>query len=72
MAITEDDIYVCDYCGEDTGKFDQDTGNHPVCIENAELKKIRALAQIVIEGWQVFDSVSIYDMQELQKALRGE
>lgn len=44
MGITSDEIYVCDYCGEDNGKFDSDTGNHPVCAENAELRKqIQAL-----------------------------
>lgn len=40
MGISEDDGYfVCDYCGEDTGKFNTETGNHWVCEENAELKK---------------------------------
>jgi hypothetical protein len=38
MAITEEGYYVCDFCGEDNGKFDGETGNHPVCEENAALR----------------------------------
>lgn len=33
MTITDEGIFVCDYCGEDVGKFNEDTGNHPSCIE---------------------------------------
>jgi len=31
MAISEDGYFVCDYCGEDTGKFNSETGNHWIC-----------------------------------------
>lgn len=45
MAITEDEFFVCDYCGEDTGQFNQQTGNHSVCEENAALRAELASCQ---------------------------
>ena len=38
---------VCDYCGGDSGEFDEN-GNHPLCKENAELLvKAKALDLLV-------------------------
>jgi hypothetical protein len=38
MSITEEGYYVCDICGDDTGRFNDDTGNHWQCEEVAELR----------------------------------
>jgi len=38
MSINENDVFVCDFCGEDVGKFNQKTGNHPQCEELAILR----------------------------------
>lgn len=38
MAIAEGgEFFVCDFCGDDTGKFNSETGNHWVC-ERAKQK----------------------------------
>ncbi len=50
MAITENDVFVCDYCGEDTGKFNQETGNHPPCEQVAALRaRVEALEKFFNE-----------------------
>ena len=41
MSIDENDVCICDYCGEDFGEFDQETGNHPRCEELAALRAER-------------------------------
>lgn len=38
MSISEDGYFVCDICGDDTGRFDHVTGNHRPCIELAALR----------------------------------
>jgi hypothetical protein len=38
MAISDNGYLVCDYCGDDTGMFNDDTGNHPGCEEAARLR----------------------------------
>lgn len=47
MGISEDDGYfVCDFCGEDTGKFNSETGNHWVCEEKHNLiLRIKSIIQ---------------------------
>lgn len=49
MAITEEGIYVCDYCGEDVGRFDEETGNHNSCAKlfalRARLAELEAVAE---------------------------
>ena len=49
MAITEEGFFVCEYCSEDTGKFDQITGNHPQCAELARVKAERDEAVELLE-----------------------
>ena len=48
MAISDDDGYfVCDYCGDDTGKFNAETGNHESCEELAKLRvELSALRRV--------------------------
>lgn len=33
------EVFVCKYCGEDTGKFNEETGDHPQCTELAALRE---------------------------------
>lgn len=42
MAITEEQVYVCDFCGDDNGLFNPETGNHRPCEELSELKVFTA------------------------------
>jgi len=45
MSITDDEIYVCDFCGDDTGRFNSETGNHESCEKLSALQSALTTAQ---------------------------
>lgn len=70
MGKTTEGVYVCDFCGEDTGKFDDETGNHPACTELAIL---RGAVQDVLSDFDLFGQpVSLAVLERLRKAYRRE
>lgn len=79
MSITEDGIFICDFCGEDTGKFNQETGNHPQCEELSALRArvealehLEAVAQDVNEWLKTSAGLKgSAHQQELEAALKA-
>jgi hypothetical protein len=47
--------FVCDICGEDNGKFDPETGNHPVCEENVTLREQNVTLQSRVDKFHDFN-----------------
>jgi hypothetical protein len=45
MSISDDEVYVCDYCGDDTGRFNSETGNHVACEQLSALQSALTTAQ---------------------------
>ena len=46
--ITREGNYKCDHCNDDNGEFNA-TGNHPICEENAVLRKGIVLLDAALE-----------------------
>jgi hypothetical protein len=38
MSISVDEVYVCDFCGDDTGRFNSESGNHVACEQLSALQ----------------------------------
>jgi hypothetical protein len=59
MSVSEDGYFVCDICGDDTGRFNQETGNHPQCESLAALRaRVERLERIesvakTVNAWMV-------------------
>ena len=79
-GITEDGIFVCDFCGEDTGKFNQDTGNHPQCEElsalRARVEALEARLQFAVDNANHFteydpDGVKYAWIESVKKVLKA-
>jgi CRISPR/Cas system Type II protein with McrA/HNH and RuvC-like nuclease domain len=60
MSISENGVYVCDYCGGDQGRFDSCDGNHLDCKEIASLKednsRLRGINVLLFEELQRYAS----------------
>jgi hypothetical protein len=49
MSISDDEVYVCDFCGDDTGRFNSETGNHVSCEKVAELQSTITAQEDIIK-----------------------
>ena len=68
MGISENDIFVCDFCGEDTGKFNAETGNHVACEELAALRRCYAA---LVDLFQACSELTIDDMQKIEAQINA-
>jgi hypothetical protein len=55
MTITENNTFKCQYCNGEIGEFNEETGNHVICEENAELRRTIASLQRCFQptSWQM-------------------
>lgn len=50
VMITTEDTYKCDYCQDETGQFNTETGNHPVCEEASRALEMAGEAKTLAEA----------------------